>query len=87
MSRGFFCSLTGIGMTLFAWYGPWEWPAWPAFAVLYAVFGRTHTWWELPFAARAAVLTALIAINVAVWGLLMFGIVRVLERARVRSGV
>ena len=39
MSRGFPSASAGIAMTIFSWYGPWEWPAWPAFAVIawYAV--------------------------------------------------
>jgi hypothetical protein len=68
MSRGFVCSLFGIGMTVFSWYGPWEWPAWPAFAVLHAVFGSGTSWQELPYAARGAVLIVLIIVNSGFWG-------------------
>ena len=68
MSRGFISALFGIGMTIFSWYGPWEWPAWPAFAALRVAFGKGQDWVELPYNTRAAVLVALIAINVGVWG-------------------
>ncbi len=60
-------ALAGIGMTIFSWYGPWEWPAWPAFATLRLVFGKGQDWVELPYNTRAAVLVGLIAINVGVW--------------------
>ncbi len=87
MSRGFLSSLAGLGMTLLAWYGPWEWPAWPAFLALHTVFGRTDTWWELPFGVRAAVLTALIALNVAAWGAVAFLMMRAGSRlTRERPG-
>ncbi len=69
MSRSFVCALIGIAMTLLAWYGPWAWPAWPALTALTLVFGKGDVWSELPFAGRAAVLVALIVINVGFWGL------------------
>ena len=67
MSRGFLSALAGIAMTVFSWYGPWEWPAWPAFAVIDLVFGTGGWYLDLSFAARAAVIVILIAINVAAW--------------------
>ena len=38
VSRGFAAAIAGLGVTLLAWSGPWEWPAWPAFTVLHVVF-------------------------------------------------
>jgi len=73
-SRAFICTLAGIGMTVFSWYGPWSWPAWPAFAVLHAGFGNGTSWQELPYAARGAVLVALIVINSGFWALLVASI-------------
>lgn len=73
ISRGFASALGGVAMTLFAWYGPWAWPAWPAFTAIDAVFGKSG-FAELPYAQRAAVLVALIALNSAFWA----AIVRVL---------
>lgn len=67
MSRGFICALIGAAMTLLAWYGPWEWPAWPAFTLIRLVFGSGDPYQELPYAARAAVLTGLIIVNVGFW--------------------
>ena len=56
-SAGFVAAIAGVAMTIFAWYGPWEWPAWPAFAVQQLVFGKAGAdYSELPFAGRAATL-------------------------------
>ena len=68
MSRGFVCTLFGIAMTVFAWFGPWLWPAWPAFTVIRLAFqSRGVVWTELSFGIRAAVLVGLIVINVGFW--------------------
>jgi hypothetical protein len=67
VSRLFLCALIGIAMTLFAWYGPWAWPAWPAFTALNLMFGSGERWDELPHGQRALVLVALILINVGFW--------------------
>lgn len=72
VSRGFICALIGVGMTLLAWYGPWEWPAWPAFTVTRLFFGSGESWLELPFTQRAAFLTFLILVNVSFWGGILF---------------
>jgi hypothetical protein len=68
MSRGFVAALAGIAMTIFAWYGPWEWPAWPALTLIDVVFGSNTAFAELPLATRAATITMLIVVNVAFWG-------------------
>ena len=60
-------------MTLFAWYGPWAWPAWPAFAVLH-LLGESYG--DLSHAARGAVLVVLIVINTAFWGLITYVLMR-----------
>lgn len=82
-SPGFLASLGGLGMTLFAWYGPWLWPAWPAFAFLEIVF-HDEPYSALPPLARAATLVFLIVLNVATWA----GILLLLSRvsARIRKG-
>lgn len=85
MSRGFVCALFGLGMTLFSWFGPWEWPAWPAFGVLHLVFGKGGSFVELPFGARAAVVVVLIAINTAAWGLAAAGAAKALSAIIKRS--
>lgn len=63
MSRGFVCALFGVAMTLFSWFGPWAWPAWPALTTMrlfpdFADYG---------FAVRGAIIVILIAINSAFW--------------------
>ena len=66
MSRTFSSLLTGIAMTLFSWYGPWEWPAWPAFTAVRIAFG-SGGYDDLPYAQKAAVLVGLIVLNVTFW--------------------
>jgi hypothetical protein len=83
MSRGFMSALAGIGMTLFSWYGPWAWPAWPAFATLHLIFGSGQSWIELAEPQRAWILVVIIAINVAFWGALAFGAMAAISRASV----
>ena len=82
MSRGFLSALAGIAMTIFSWYGPWEWPAWPAFAVIDLVFGTGAWYQDLSFGARAVVIVILIAINVAAWA----GVAWLLAGAAARRG-
>lgn len=81
MSRSFLCTLIGVGMTILSWYGPWAWPAAPAFAVLHVVFGNGASWQELPYVARGAVLVALIAINSGFWALVAASIWFVVRRS------
>jgi hypothetical protein len=79
MSRGFLASLIGIAMTLFAWFGPWAWPAWPAFTVIDLVFGSNTAFAELPTATRAATLTILIIVNAGFWASLAWLTSRILR--------
>ena len=63
MSRGFVCALFGVAMTLFSWFGPWAWPAWPALTTmrLFPDFA------DYAFSVRGAIIVMLIAINSAFW--------------------
>jgi hypothetical protein len=67
MSRGFVCAMFGIAMTLFSWFGPWAWPAWPALTTMRILVGAQTSFADLPYAARGAILVLLIAINIAFW--------------------
>ena len=67
MSRGFACAVFGIAMTLFSWYGPWAWPAFPALTVMRILVGTQTSFADLPYSTRAAAIVLLIAINVAFW--------------------
>jgi len=67
MSRGFFCAIFGVAMTLFSWYAPWAWPAWPALTTMRILVGTQTSFADLPYAARGATIVLLIAINVAFW--------------------
>ncbi|HEX6177192.1 MAG TPA: hypothetical protein VF057_02445 [Thermoanaerobaculia bacterium] len=81
-SRAFVCSLIGIGMTLLAWFGPWAWPAWPAFASLEVAFGSGGGYHELSSDGRAAVLVILIVVNVAFWALISAAVLAAFMRVR-----
>lgn len=80
MSRGFIASLAGIALTLFAWFGPWAWPAWPALTIIDLAFGSNNAFAELPFATRAATVTALILVNVMFWAVPVWAFLRLLRR-------
>ena len=79
VSRGFISALAGIAMTLFAWYGPWAWPAWPAFTLIDILFGSNTAFAELPLATRAATVTMLIVVNVAFWGAVVWIVMRAMN--------
>jgi hypothetical protein len=74
MSRGFVCALGGVAMTLIAWYGPWAWPGWPAFALIELAFGSHAAFSELSYATRAAAVLVLIVVNVAFWAALFWAV-------------
>jgi hypothetical protein len=74
VSKGFIAALAGIGMTLLAWYGPWEWPAWPAFTAIDLVFGGHTAFADRPYAARAAIVVVLIVLNVGVWAVVAYAL-------------
>ena len=75
-SASFLAALAGVGFTLLAWYGPWAWPAWPAFAVMDLAFGSRHNFAELSYRARSIWVVCLIAINVAFWALALLALRR-----------
>jgi multisubunit Na+/H+ antiporter MnhB subunit len=77
-SRSFVSALLGVAMTLFAWYGPWAWPAAPGFFVLRTFFGGGYD--ELAYAARVGVIVLLIAVNVGAWAVVAFGVMTMLRR-------
>jgi hypothetical protein len=69
MSRGFACALFGVAMTIFSWFSPWSWPAWPAFGAMALLFGTHTSFAALPFAVRGAFVVLFIAVNIAAWAL------------------
>lgn len=79
MSRGFVAALAGIAMTIFAWYGPWEWPAWPALTLIDILFGSNTAFAELPLATRAATITMLIIVNSMFWAALVAVAIRAMR--------
>jgi len=73
LSRGFIAALAGIAMTLFAWFGQWSWPAWPAFTAISLVFGKAG-FSELPYAQKSITVVSLILLNSAFWAALVYAI-------------
>ncbi len=67
LSRAFLCAMFGIAMTIFSWYSPWAWPAWPALGTIAVFFGSHTSYADLPHVTKAAFAVLLIIINVAVW--------------------
>lgn len=82
MSRGFVAALAGIGLTLLSWFGPWEWPAWPAFALIRLVYGTQSNFADLPFGTRAAFVVLLIIVNVGTWALAVAAAVALARQGR-----
>ena len=70
LSRGFVCMLIGFAMTLFAWFGPWEWPGMPALFVMRKFFGGSYDGFAQT--KRALVLLLLIAINSISWAIVAY---------------
>jgi len=84
VSRGFVCAMFGLAMTLFSWYSPWAWPAWPALTTMHIIVGTQTTFADLPYAARGAVIVLLIAINVAFWAAVAWLVWWCVQRLTVR---
>jgi hypothetical protein len=81
VSLGFRAALAGIAMTLLSWYGPWAWPAWPAFAAIGVLFGHSG-FAELAYGVRSAVVVALIVLNVSTWALVVWTGTMLLRKLR-----
>ena len=81
MSRGFTAALAGIAMTLFAWFGPWAWPAWPAFTAIHLLFGGNAALAGRPFNERATMVVVLIVINVTFWAGAVYALGSLVRRA------
>ena len=86
VSRGFVCALLGVAMTLFSWYGPWSWPAWPALTIGRMIGGQT-SFYDLPYATRAMIIVLLIVINSAFWGAIAWGVWWTVQRLTARRRV
>lgn len=66
MSRGFVCVLIGIAITVFAWFSPWFWPGWPGVPIMAYITTR-FDFLEMPYATRAAIVVAVMLLNIAWW--------------------
>ena len=79
MSRGFIAALFGLAITIFAWWSPWAWPAWPS---LLAFNTFDHGGFaELSHTGQAVVTVLLIALNVAVWAAIARVVLFAISRA------
>jgi hypothetical protein len=72
-------------MTLFAWFGPWAWPGWPAFTAIDLFFGHTG-FSEYPFAMKSVIFTLLLIINISFWGAIAYVAMRLLARRTKKAG-
>ena len=70
MSRGFLSTLGGLAVTIFSWFSPWSWPAWPALTLL-SVVSRPNS-----HSGRAAFVVALIVVNTAFWSLVFYAMTK-----------
>jgi hypothetical protein len=83
MSRGFISALAGLAITIYAWFSGSVWPAWPSIFV-FDTFDR-GAFSELSHTGQAVVTILLIALNVAVWAIVVWVILSVALRYR-KSG-
>jgi hypothetical protein len=81
-SLAFVCALTGVALTLLSWYGPWAWPAWPAFAAMDAAFGSRTNFADLSYRTKSIAIVVLIALNVAAWAVATRAIVAAVRATR-----
>jgi len=90
LSRGFACAIFGVAMTLFSWFAPWAWPAWPALTTMRILVGTQTSFADLPYAERGAIIVLLIAINIAFWAagawLVWWSVQRLIARRRPAIG-
>jgi peptide-methionine (S)-S-oxide reductase len=70
VSRGFVAVLVGFAVTIFSWFSPWAWPAWPALALL-RVAPRAGT-----YGGRAVFVVLLIILNTAFWAAVVYIAIR-----------
>jgi len=80
LSRGFVCMLVGFGLTVFGWFGPWEWPDWPGLFVLTRFFGGDYAGFANP--KRALVLLLLIVVNTGTWALVTYAVISAFRAVR-----
>ena len=70
MSRGFLSTLGGLAVTIFSWFSPWSWPAWPALTLL-SFASRPESQ-----AGRGAFVVAMILVNTAFWSLIFYAMTK-----------
>jgi hypothetical protein len=75
--------LTGLAMTILAWYGPWAWPGWPGATAL--DFALAHAAPSVvPFGVKAAGMVALILLNSGAWAATVWVLATAVHRLRTR---
>jgi hypothetical protein len=78
LSRDFVSLLIGCAVTVLAWFGPWSWPAAPAFLVLNRFFGGNYA--DFPTPQRALVVALLITVNSFSWGVVAFALLSAVKK-------
>jgi len=80
MSRGFLSALVGLAITIYAWFAHSIWPAWPSILV-FDTFDHGG-FAELTHTGQAVVTILLIALNVAVWAVILRSLIWLFDRFR-----
>jgi len=76
-SAGFIAALAGVAMTIYSWYSPWAWPAFPALWAIDLSFGQS-AFADFSYGVRAAFVVVLMVWNTTAWAFIFLSVVRLI---------